>query len=108
MLDNEAIKYIFRIFEQEEALNSDGIYITTVFSLGLALEGFWTSTFGDKKLVPLPPKAPSKSDQAFIVDHCIAGKVEPFNDQDDPLSVLLKALCHLNDGHAQGKVVIAM
>ena len=42
------------------ALNPEGIYITTAFSLVLALRGSWNSMTGGKKMVPLPPIPPSQ------------------------------------------------
>jgi NADPH:quinone reductase-like Zn-dependent oxidoreductase len=89
-------------------LNPEGIYITTEFSPLLVLEGLWKSMTGNVKMVPLPPKPPSKSDLVFIKDLLEGGEVTPIIDQRYPLSEVPNALRHLEKGHAQGKIVITM
>jgi NADPH:quinone reductase-like Zn-dependent oxidoreductase len=90
------------------ALTPQGIYITTEFSPALALRGLWTSMTGDMKMVPLPPKPPSKTDLVFMKELLEAGKVTPTIDRRYSLSELPDALRYLEKGHAQGKVVITV
>ena len=63
---------------------------------------------GDKRLAPLSPKAPTKSDLAFIKDLLEAGKVTPIIDGRYTLAEVPDALRHLEKGHARGKVVITV
>ena len=88
------------------ALKPQGIYVTTEFSPVLALQGQWISITGNRKMVPLPPKPPSKTDLAFIRELLGAGKVTPTIDRRYALSDLPDALRYLEKGHARGKVVI--
>jgi NADPH:quinone reductase-like Zn-dependent oxidoreductase len=89
-------------------LNPEGIYITSEFSPLLVLEGLWKSMTGNVKMVPLPPKPPSKSDLVFIKYLLEGGEVTPIIDRRYPLSEVPNALRHLEKGHAQGKIVITM
>jgi len=90
------------------ALSPQGIYVTTEFSPALVLRGQWISMTGSQKMVPLPPKPPSKTDLAFMKELLEAGKVTPIIDRRYPLSELPDALRYLEKGHARGKVVITV
>ena len=92
----------------KRALKPQGIYVTTEFSPVLALVGRWRSMTGNQKMVPLPPKPPSKTDLAFLKEHLEAGTVTPTIDRRYSLSELPDALRYLEKGHAQGKVVITV
>ena len=63
---------------------------------------------GDQKMVPLPPKPPSKTDLVFIKELLEARKVTPAIDRRYALSELPDALRYLEKGHTRGKVVITM
>ena len=89
-------------------LEPEGIYVTTAFTPGLVLAGMWTSITGDRKLAPLPPRAPTRSDQAFLRDLLESGQVKPIIDRCYTLSELPEALRYLEQGHAQGKVIITI
>jgi NADPH:quinone reductase-like Zn-dependent oxidoreductase len=89
-------------------LSPRGIYVTTEFSPVLALGGLWASMTGDKKMVPLVPKAPTKSDQAFVRELIEAGKAKPVIDRRYALNELPEALRYLDKGHARGKVIITV
>ncbi|MDH4136921.1 MAG: NAD(P)-dependent alcohol dehydrogenase, partial [Anaerolineae bacterium] len=90
------------------ALKPQGIYVTTAFSPVLALGGLWKSMTGNQKMVPLPPKPPSKTDLAFMKELLEARKVTPTIDRRYSLSELPDALRYLEKGHARGKVVITV
>jgi len=92
----------------KRALKPGGIYVTTEFSPVLALAGRWGSMTGNQKMVPLPPKPPSKTDLAFMKELLEAGKLRPVIDRRYTLSELPDALRYLEKGHARGKVIITM
>jgi NADPH:quinone reductase-like Zn-dependent oxidoreductase len=92
----------------KRALEPRGIYVTTEFSPVLALAGRWRSMTGNQKMVPLPPKPPSKTDLAFMKELLEAGEVRPVIDRRYTLSELPDALRYLEKGHARGKVIITM
>ena len=89
-------------------LNPLGIYITTEFSPLLALQGKLISITGSKKLVPLPPKPPTKKDLTFIGELLEDGIMKPVIDHLYPLNEVPEALRYLSKGHARGKVVITL
>ena len=60
---------------------------------------------GSQKMGNLLAK-PNKQDLAFIKELLEAGKVVPTIDRRFPLSEFAKAFWYLEEGHAQGKVVI--
>lgn len=51
---------------------------------------------------------PNQKDLAFIKDLLEAGKVVPVIDRSYPLSKVPEAIRYLEEGHAQGKVVITV
>jgi NADPH:quinone reductase-like Zn-dependent oxidoreductase len=92
----------------KRALEPQGIYVTTEFSPVLALAGRWRSMTRNQKMVPLPPKPPSKTDLVFMKELLEAGKMTPTIDRRYSLSELPDALRYLERGHARGKVIITM
>ncbi|MGD2166353.1 MAG: NAD(P)-dependent alcohol dehydrogenase [Anaerolineae bacterium] len=92
----------------ERILSPKGSYVTTEFSPALALQGLWTSATGDKRMVPLLAKAPSGEDQVSIKELLEAGDVTPVIDRRYPLNDVPDALRYLAQGHARGKIVIAV
>ena len=90
------------------ALKPQGIYITTEFSPVLALCGLWISLTGSQKMVALPPKPPTKTDQVFLKKLLESAEVSPIIDRSYSLSELPDALRYLEKGHARGKVIITM
>jgi NADPH:quinone reductase-like Zn-dependent oxidoreductase len=92
----------------QHALSPTGVYITTEFSPLLTLQGQWISMTGNKKMVPLPPKPPSKKDLVFLKELLENEKVTPVIDKSYTLSELADALRYLEKGHARGKVVITV
>jgi NADPH:quinone reductase-like Zn-dependent oxidoreductase len=92
----------------KRVLNPQGAYVTTEFSPLLALGGLWASMTGDKKLVSQLAKPPNEADWAFMKDLLESGQVKPVIDRRYALSEVPEALRYLGEGHARGKVVIAM
>ncbi len=62
---------------------------------------------GSQKMGNLLAK-PNKSDLAFMKELLEAGKVKPVIDGCYPLSQVPDAIRYLEEGHAQGKAVIAV
>jgi NADPH:quinone reductase-like Zn-dependent oxidoreductase len=85
-----------------------GIYVTTEFSPALALRGWWTSMTGDKRMVPVMARPPSRNDQVLVRELLEGGRVTPVIDRRYSLSEVREALRYLGEGHARGKVVITM
>jgi NADPH:quinone reductase-like Zn-dependent oxidoreductase len=92
----------------ERAVKPQGINITTAFSPVLALRARLASMARSKKMVPLPPKPPNKTDQDFIKVLLESGTIAPVIDRTYPLNQIPDALRYLEKGHAQGKIVITM
>jgi NADPH:quinone reductase-like Zn-dependent oxidoreductase len=59
-------------------------------------------------MAPLPPKAPSRSDLAFLKELLETGKVHPIINRRYIMEEISEALRYLEEGHARGKLVIAM
>jgi len=92
----------------KRALKPQGIYVTTAFSPLLALAGLWHSMTGNQRMVPLPPKPPSKADLAYVRELLESGKITPVIDRRYALRELPDALRYLEKGHARGKIVITV
>ena len=72
------------------------------------LLGPWISMTGSKKMGNLGVAKPNQKDLAFMKELLEAGKVKPVIDRCYPLSEVAEALRYLEEGHAQGKVVITV
>ena len=70
-------------------------------------QGRWISMTGSQKMSNMLAR-PNKQDLAFIKELLEAGKVKPVIDRCYPLSEVADALRYLEEGHAQGKVVITV
>jgi NADPH:quinone reductase-like Zn-dependent oxidoreductase len=70
------------------------------------LLGPWLSKFGSKKMTNLSVK--TNKDLALMKELLEAGKVRPVIDRCYPLSEVPEALRYYGEGHARGKVVIAV
>jgi NADPH:quinone reductase-like Zn-dependent oxidoreductase len=90
----------------KHVLSTDGVYVTTEYSPGLALRGLLNSITSSVKFVPLSPHKPTKNDQAFVRKLLEDGKVTPIIDRCYPLREVPDALRYLSKGHAKGKVAI--
>ncbi|MGO8950009.1 MAG: NAD(P)-dependent alcohol dehydrogenase, partial [Ktedonobacterales bacterium] len=99
------------IFAYKRALRPKGIYVmsggsmTQVFQAMLL--GPWISMTGSKKMGNVMAK-PNKEDLVFVKELLEAGKVAPVIDRSYPLGETAEALRYLEEGHAQGKIVITV
>ncbi|MGD9148067.1 MAG: NAD(P)-dependent alcohol dehydrogenase [Anaerolineae bacterium] len=99
------------IFDYKRALSPQGIYVMSggsmaqVFQAGIL--GATVSEKGGRKLVNLAATTDQK-DLLYVKELLEAGKVVPVIDRRYPLSELPEALRYYGQGHARGKVVIAI
>jgi NADPH:quinone reductase-like Zn-dependent oxidoreductase len=99
------------ILDYRRALSRDGIYVMAgggwVQVLQAMLLGPLLSRIGSKKVRFFIAKL-NKKDLVLLKDLLAAGKVVPVIDRRYPLSDVAEALRYLEEGHAQGKVVITV
>ena len=99
------------IFDYRRALSQKGIYVMagggSVPMLQAILLGPFVSLIGCKKMCFVGAKV-NKTDLVLLKDLLEAGRIVPVIDRRYPFSALPDALRYLEEGHAQGKVVIAV
>ncbi len=99
------------ISDYRRALSPNGIYVMTGGSMAqmsqAMLQGPWISMSGSQKMGNMNLK-PNKNDLIFMKELLESGKVKPVIDRRYPLSEVPAALRYLDEGHAQGKVVITI
>jgi NADPH:quinone reductase-like Zn-dependent oxidoreductase len=99
------------IFDYRRALGQDGTYVMVggggVQILQALLLGPLLSLIGSRKMRFVSAKI-NKKDLVFLKDLLEAGKVVPVIDKRYALSGLAEALRYLEEGHAQGKVVVTV
>jgi NADPH:quinone reductase-like Zn-dependent oxidoreductase len=99
------------IGDYKRALSPKGIYVMTGGSGAQMFQamflGPWLSMVGNKKMGNLLMK-PNKKDLVFVKELLEAGKVVPVIDRRYPLNEVADAIRYLEDGHAQGKIVITL
>ncbi|MCH8274508.1 MAG: NAD(P)-dependent alcohol dehydrogenase [Armatimonadetes bacterium] len=88
----------------KRALHANGIYVAVAGSLVRAL---WIAMTGRKRMVGMLTKS-NREDMGFLKELLETGKVTPVIDRRYPLSEVAEALRYLEEGHAQGKVVITV
>ena len=112
--NSEAYDLIFDVVrkrtfsECKSALKPNGIYVTTEFSLALVVQSKWVSITGNKKLIPLPMGRPSQQDFLDLKELLETKKVIPVIDRRYPLAEVPDALRYIGQGHARGKIIIAV
>jgi len=99
------------ISDYRRALTPKGIYVMTGGSgnqmTEAMLQGRWISMFGSQKMGNMLLK-PNKNDLVYMRKLLESGKVKPVIDRRYPLSEVPAAFRYLEEGHAQGKVVITV
>jgi len=100
------------IFDYKRALSPKGIYVfvggSTAAIFQALLLGPLISMTGSKKMGVVMWKPNKKEDLVFLKELFEAGKVVPVIDRRYPLSEVPEAFRYLEEGHAQGKVVITI
>jgi NADPH:quinone reductase-like Zn-dependent oxidoreductase len=99
------------IWDYKRALSPKGIYVMAGGSMAQIFQamllGPWISMAGSKKMGALSAR-PNQKDLVFMKELLEAGKVVPVIDRCYPLSEVADALRYLEEGHAQGKIVITV
>jgi NADPH:quinone reductase-like Zn-dependent oxidoreductase len=99
------------ISDYRRALSPNGIYVMTGGSMAqmsqAMIQGPWISMSGSQKMGNMNLK-PNKNDLIFMKKLLETGKVKPVIDRRYPLSEVPAAFRYLEEGHAQGKVVITV
>ncbi len=99
------------IFDYRRALSQDGIYVMVgggwIQALQAMLLGSLLSLIGSKKMRFFIAKL-NKTDLVLLKDFLEAGKIVPVIARRYPLRGVAEALRYLEEGHARGKVVIAL
>jgi NADPH:quinone reductase-like Zn-dependent oxidoreductase len=95
------------ISKYKRILTSSGIYVLAGGSMTRILQLMFISITGVKNMRLMVAKIRQK-DLLFIIELINAGKVKSMIDKRFPLNETAKALRYLEEGHAQGKVVITV
>ena len=100
------------IFDYRRALSPKGIVVFVGGSMAAVFQALFLgpliSMIGSKKMGIVMWRPNKKEDLVFITELFEAGKVVPVIDRRYPLSEVAEALRYLEEGHAQGKVVITL
>jgi NADPH:quinone reductase-like Zn-dependent oxidoreductase len=100
------------ISDYRHALSPKGIYVQTGGSMAqmsqAMLLGPWISMTGSQKMGNMGVAKPDKKDLETIKELLEAGKIKPVIDRCYPLGETAEAVRYLEEGHAQGKVVITV
>ena len=89
------------------ALKPTGMYASIAFSPSALLQGPFLSMTGSRKVRQFSHKS-NVDDLVFMKGLVEAGKVVPVVDRCYPLAETAEALRYYGEGHARGKVIIAM
>jgi NADPH:quinone reductase-like Zn-dependent oxidoreductase len=100
------------ISDYRRALSPNGIYVQTGGSMTqmtqAMIQGPWISRTSSQKMGNMGVAKPNKKDLLAIKELLEAGKVKPVIDRCYPLNQTADAIRYLEEGHAQGKVVITV
>jgi len=100
------------IFDYRRVLSPEGIFVFVGGSTAAIFQALFLgpliSRAGSKKMGIVMGKPNKKEDFDFLTELFNAGKVVPVIDRRYPLSEVPEALRYLEEGHAQGKVVITV
>ncbi len=93
------------VFDYKRALSPEGICVMVGSS---TTRVFLNLLLGPKKMGAVKWEPNKKEDLVFLKELFEAGKVVPVIDRRYPLSEVAEAFRYLEEGHAQGKVVITL
>jgi len=97
--------------DYRRVLCPEGIYVGSGGSMAQTFQGMflgpWMSMTGSQKMGNMLVK-PNQNDLVFMKELVEAGKVKPVIDRRYPLAEVPEALRYIEEGHAQGKVVITI
>jgi len=100
------------ISDYRRALSPKGVYVQTGGSMAqmsqAMFQGPWISMTGSQKLGNMGVAKPNQNDLIIMKELLESGKVKPVIDRTYPLSEVAAAIRYLEEGHAQGKVVITV
>jgi len=100
------------ISDYRRSLSAKGIYVQTGGSMAqmtqAMIQGPWISMTGSQKMGNMGVAKPNKKDLVTIKELLEAGKVRSVIDRCYPLAETAEAVRYLEEGHAQGKVVITV
>ena len=101
------------VSDYKRALSPQGICVIPGFTtlshlFQVIFLGTWVSMTGSKKIGMMGTVKPNKKDLIFIKELLEAGKIVPVIDRSYPLNEVPEAIRYLEEGHAQGKVVITI
>ena len=99
------------VSDYKRALSPQGICVIPGFTtlshlFKVIFLGTWVSMTGSKKIGMMGTVKPNRKDLIFIKELLEAGKIVPVIDRSYPLIEVPEAIRYLEEGHAQGKVVI--
>jgi NADPH:quinone reductase-like Zn-dependent oxidoreductase len=98
-----------KVSDYRRALSPKGSYVCAGGSMAQYLQalllGSLISVMGRQKIGVVMP-LPNQKDLTWLIERCEAGEIVPVIDKRYPLSEVPKAIQYLEEGHAQGKIVI--
>jgi NADPH:quinone reductase-like Zn-dependent oxidoreductase len=107
-----AVNGYHAIFDYKRALSPKGVYVMIGGSMAAMVQamllGPLISMTGGRKMGSMGVAKPSQKDLVFMRELLETGKVVPVIDRRYPLGETASALRYLEEGHAQGKVVITV
>jgi len=107
-----AVNGYHSIFDYKRALSPKGVYVmiggSNAHLFQAMLLGPVISMTGRQKMGSMGVAKPNQKDLVFMKELLEAGKVVPVIDRRYPLGETAEALRYLEEGHAQGKVVITV
>lgn len=88
-------------------LTPDGIYLSSMASLGRIFNVLLTARFVRRRQVLVPPD-PTQADLLTVAELLESGKLKPVIDQRWTLEQIPDAMRHQGEGHTQGKSVVRL